>query len=104
MHSIAIALTWSDTGQVCMPGECVDLLELNPAFSAGVVKEAQVHRLRNFRKEGEVRPRTVKDRAEGIAPSGPRLDPISVRVSQWPWEFRRSQRSKAERKTRRRSA
>ena len=73
VHSIAVALPWLDLGQVAMPHESVDVLQLDARLDSILVEETQLHTLRRLAEQREVRAAAVERRSERVCRSGPGL-------------------------------
>ena len=78
VHSIAVALPWLDLGQVAVPHESVDVLQLDARLDSILVEETQLHTLRRLAEEREVRAAAVERRSERVCRSGPGLHALIV--------------------------
>ena len=71
VHPEPVALPGGYPGQVGVPHESVDLVEIDPGLMAGVVDQTQLHVIGHLGEHREVGARAVIGRAQGVRGAGP---------------------------------
>ena len=66
VHAVAVALARSNLRQVDVPAKRRDLRRIDTGFFACLVEQAQFDALRDFRKNGKVRPDSIERRTQRV--------------------------------------